>query len=100
MARKSASAKIAHDTGRDSAEVWEVIRTLVLGNADHNRILELYYWSLEPELLEMVRAYLALPPKVQTALASYLARSRARNVSAKLDERDRLVVSLTGNGGG
>src|SRR5262245_21370430 len=41
-----------------SAEVWEVLRTLVLGHADHNRLLELYYWSQEPGLLEAVRGLL------------------------------------------
>lgn len=99
MARKNATVKIVHDTGRESAEVWEVVRTLVLGNADHNRVLELYYWSLEPELLEMVRAYLALPPKVQTALTSYLTQSRPRNVSAEIDGRGRLIVSSNEIGG-
>ena len=93
MTRKNTAAKIPQETRRDSAEVWEVVRTLVLGNADHNRLLELYYWSLEPELLETVRAFLALPPKAQTALTSYLMQAQSQNISAQLDAHGRLIMS-------
>ncbi len=44
-----------------NAEVWELIQALVLGRFPASRILELFYWSQEPGLLEMIRGYLALP---------------------------------------
>ena len=76
-----------------NAEIWEVVRTLVLGCADHNRVLELFYWSQEPGLLETARALLALPDRSRSTLQSFLSRTQAQSIFVEEDE-GRLVLTF------
>jgi hypothetical protein len=87
------------EVSRQNAEIWEVVRTLVLGSADHNRVLELFYWSQEAGLLETVRALLALPRDAQAALRSFLLRADSRTVSVESDSAGRLVLNSKHTGG-
>jgi hypothetical protein len=90
-ASTSAAAR-GTDPDRLNAQVWELLRTLVMGGVNHDRMLELYYWSQEPGLLEIIRAILALPPDAQEALSSFLAAASPASVTVT-QWPDRLVLS-------
>lgn len=92
-ARVSASHDISSEALQRNAEIWEVVRTLALGCADHNRILELFYWSQEPGLLETARALLALPDCSRSALQSFLSRAQSQSISAETEADGRLVLT-------
>ena len=47
--------------GEPDSHTWAVIKSLVSGEADASRLLEMYYWTREPGIIEVVRAYLGTP---------------------------------------
>jgi hypothetical protein len=72
---------------------WEVIRTLVNGGADSSRLLELYYWSQEPGIVELVRAYLEMNERARLAMGNFLLSAKPQSIAAALDGQGRLVLS-------
>jgi hypothetical protein len=73
--------------------VWEVIKTLVTGGASASRLLELYYWSREPGVVELIRAYLELPEREQRSLGDYLLNNRPQSIVSAINAQGRLVLS-------
>ena len=49
-----------------------VLRGLIATSQNPAHLLELYYWSAEPELMNAIRQYLALPEKPRAALMAFL----------------------------
>jgi len=80
--------------------VWEVIKTLVNGGTDSSRLLELYYWSQEPGVVELVRAYLEMSEQTRLTVGNFMLTARPQSVVAALDASGRLVLSRpeTANG--
>jgi hypothetical protein len=80
-------------TGVDAtkAEVGELIQTLVSGNVTPSRILELYYWSLEPGALEMLRNFLSLPKDDRALLQAFLGSADPQSISIEAAGPERLV---------
>ena len=62
-------------------EIWELIRTLVLGKASAEEMLELYYWSRDPEILQMLRSVIILPESSRHQLVEFLAESDPKHIS-------------------
>ncbi len=80
----------AHLTGHP----WEVVKTLVNGGGtDPSRLLELYYWTREPGIVELIRAYLDLPETAQRGLGDFLLNGRPQSVQSGFDPQGRLVLS-------
>lgn len=65
--------------------VWEVIKTLVNGGTDESRLLELYYWSQEPGVVELIRAYLEMDERARLTLANFLLTARPASIVALAD---------------
>jgi hypothetical protein len=62
--------------------------------ADSSRLLELYYFSREPDILEIMRAIAALPEETRASLEAFLAMSPdPAAVAARLDGAGRLTLS-------
>ena len=63
------SVELEHD---NQANLLVLVQNLIAETSDIPRLLEAYYWSEEPGLLELVRAFLALRPtrKLRCALFS------------------------------
>jgi hypothetical protein len=62
--------------------------------ASPERVVELYYWSQEPELLATIRAIVAMPPSSQAALATFLEiAGDPQSVAAKVDGRGNLTLT-------
>lgn len=73
------------------AEVWELIQALVLGRVPASQILELFYWSQEPDALEIARACFVMPPKSRAVLRAFLALARQQSISTKVDPSGQLI---------
>lgn len=80
------------ETNRNN-HVWEVIKTLVNGGTDSSRLLELYYWSQEPGVIELVRAYLEMSERTRLTVGNFMLTARPQSIIAALDASGRLVLS-------
>jgi hypothetical protein len=78
------------------AEVWELIQTLVSGKVTPSRILELYYWSLEPGALEMLRNFLSLSKDDRALLQAFLGSADPQSISIEVAGPERLVLTSSG----
>lgn len=67
-----------------------VLREFVESCPDPARLLELYYWNAEAELLETLHRYLALPEQPREALRAFL--------TMVADCPDSVVVSVNQSG--
>lgn len=58
------------------------------------RVIEMYYWSRERDLLEITRAVAAMPQETREMLAAFLALSRDHEtISAEFDPSGRLSLT-------
>jgi hypothetical protein len=60
-------------------ELVSVVQSLIAQAGNSARMLECYYWTQEPGLLELIRAFLAMPIEAQTALRAFLAAAVVRS---------------------
>jgi hypothetical protein len=58
-------------TARGDTRMPEVVSQIV-ARCDHARLMELYYWTQEPGLLEITRAIAGMPDSVREALESFI----------------------------
>ena len=56
----------------DQPELEDILNSIVVTCGDPARVLELFYWSQEPEVLEVIRWLMALSGKAREALCSFL----------------------------
>lgn len=73
--------------------IWEVIKTLVNGGTDESRLLELYYWSQEPGVVELIRAYLEMDERARLTLGNFMLTARPQSIVASSDGSGNLVLS-------
>jgi hypothetical protein len=58
------------------------------------RLIELYYWSREPNLCEIMRAIVGMPPETRQSFEAFLSiASNADAIHASLDSSGRLTLS-------
>jgi hypothetical protein len=76
-------------------EFWELMRALVLGKADSDLILELFYWSREPAILAMLRGMVAMPEQQRKILGALFTKASPNSISAKVDNAARIILSST-----
>jgi hypothetical protein len=57
---------------RDEPKLTELLKRILEECRDPARLIELYYWSAERDLAEVMRQYIALSPEVQAALHAFL----------------------------
>ena len=68
------------------ANLGDVVQSLIAQASNSARLLECYYWAQEPGLLEMIRAFLAMPVEAQTVLRAFFAAAVIpRSITASLD---------------
>ena len=75
------------------ADIGDVVQSLI-AQADNNaRLVECYYWAQEPGLLEMIRAFLAMPAEVQTALQAFFAAAVVPSlITASIDANGTVTL--------
>lgn len=71
-------------------ELTEVLKRIVADCRHPARLVELYYWSAEPELAEVMRQYIALPDEVRAALHAFLM--------LVADDPGSVILRITGEG--
>ena len=82
------------DTHNRKDAVWELMRNLISGEASAETVLELYYWSRDPEMLRILRAVIELPPSSRRTIATFLAANQPRNITAEQQSAPpRLILS-------
>ena len=75
------------------SDLVRVLQSLIAEAANNARLLECCCWSQEPGLLEMVRAFLALPAEAQTVLQAFFAAAVVpSSVTASLDANGTLTL--------
>ena len=86
--RKRSNLGLANDQATE-----RLIRALVDGCSSPAEALELYYWSREPGLIEVIRGIAMMPEGTRATIEAFIALAReAKSVRAELDARG--VLSL------
>jgi hypothetical protein len=93
MGRKARSNRSAGVRGEPDSQTWEILKSLVSGAADASELLEMYYWTREPGIVELIRAYLDMPDRAQRHLSGFLLKNRPQTVSTVIDQQGRLVLT-------
>ena len=74
-------------------DLGRVVQSLIAEAGNNTRLLECYYWSEEPGLLEMIRTFLAMPIAAQTVLRAFFAAAVVpRSITASLDATGALTL--------
>ena len=74
-------------------DLGHVVQSLIAQGGDSARLLQCYYWTQEPGLLEMIRAFLAMPVEAQTALRAFFAAAVVRSsIAASIDATGTLTL--------
>lgn len=79
-------------------DVWEVMKTSVDGGTDSSRLLELYYWSQEPGVLELIRVFLEMNESTRLTVGNFMLTARPQSIVATFDASGRLVLSQSDKG--
>ena len=74
----------------DERPLAGLLKRIVEECPDPARLIELYYWSAEHELAEVMRQYIALSPEVRAALHAFLMLVK--------DEPGSVTVQIATNG--
>ena len=83
----------AEARGETAGHAGEVIKTLAASEGDASRLLEMYYWTREPGIVDLIRAYLELPDRAQRQLGGYLRKHKPQSIVTSIDEQGRLVLA-------
>lgn len=82
---------------RRKTVVDPLLETVVRQIESPERVLELLYWSREPELLHAMRVIAAMPAADQAKLCAFLAMAaEANSINASLDSAGKLTLSSPG----
>ena len=78
---KRSNSRSSHDPATQ-----RLIRTLVEGCGSPAEALELYYWSREPGLIEVIRGIATMPENTRAAIEAFVALARdTKSITAELD---------------
>lgn len=75
------------------ANVWGMIRSMANDNTDESRLLELYYWSQEPGVMELVRAYLEMDERARLTLGNFMLTTQPRSIVASCERSGALTLT-------
>jgi hypothetical protein len=77
----------------DATAIGALVRSLLEEHDNPAQLLELYYWSLEPDLLPVIRAIRAMQPEHRAVLASFLSMATdPRAITADVDGKGHVVL--------
>jgi hypothetical protein len=79
----------------DERPLTGVLKRIVEECPSPARLIELYYWSAEHELAEVMRQYIALSPEVRAALHGFLmlVKDEPRSVTVQIGENGEMTFS-------
>jgi hypothetical protein len=80
-------------TSETTSKLRDLVSAIV-EQGDARSVMEMYYWSQEPGLLEIMRAIATMPENARTALEVFLAMSHEPSaISAQWDGSGRLTLT-------
>lgn len=79
--------------GETAGNAGEVIKIIAASEGDASRLLEMYYWTREPGIVDLIRAYLELPDRAQRQLGGFLRKYKPQSIITSIDEQGRLVLA-------
>ena len=81
-----------HSKGRELAEL---LHRLIDHCRNPARLIELYYWSVEPELADVMRQYNTLPDNPRTALRVFFSMTKdcPESISVTVDQDGQVTLS-------
>ena len=86
--------KSSEQGGRSEPQRTAKLLRSILAECGDARLLELYYFSREPDMLDIMRAIAALPEDARAALEAFLAVSHEpAAITAKWDGAGRLTLA-------
>jgi len=73
----------------------DLLKRMVADCRHPARLVELYYWSAEPELAEVMRQYVALPEEVRASLHAFLmlAADDPGSVNLRISSDGEMILS-------
>jgi hypothetical protein len=75
------------------ADLAETTASIIAKCGDPARVLEFYYWSRQPGLSGLIRAFLALPATSRTALGALLTETPdPQLISVRAEKNGRLTL--------
>lgn len=79
---------------RKESKSERLIRMLMTGGGKASSVLELYYWSREPGMIEIMRGIVAMPEETRGALEAFLALSRdPKTIRANISQAGVLMLA-------
>ena len=71
------------------------LRYHIATRSNTQRLVELYYWSQEEQLVELMRAFTRLPDETKAALTSYLRLGieKSDSIGVTIGENGSLILS-------
>jgi hypothetical protein len=80
---------------RDEQPLNRVLKRIVEDCPHPGRLIELYYWSAERELADVMRQYVGLSAEVRTALHAFLllVKDAPGSVTVRIAENGELAFS-------
>jgi hypothetical protein len=90
-----AQSKVRRRYRSQEHDVVQLLHRLASNCKDPARFIELFYWSSEPELMEIVRKIIALPDEAKGTLHAFfrLAESDLRSVVITVNENGGITLS-------
>jgi hypothetical protein len=81
--------------GPPQSDVFRVLHQLVDGCKDPGRFIELFYWSQEPQLAELIRAFVVLPEDAKHTLHAFLqlAEDNPQSVTTRINPDGGVTLS-------
>jgi hypothetical protein len=81
--------------GENHGPSLEALVELIIRQLDSPaRVMELYYWSREPQLLDIIRSVIAMPEQTREKLEAFLSMAGdPETITAALDNSGRLSLT-------
>jgi hypothetical protein len=81
--------------GSKGSDLKRVLHRVVRNCNNPAHLLEVYYWSLEPELAEVMRQFIALPESSGAALCAFLSMTKGNEdlVSISVSPQGDITLS-------
>jgi len=83
------------ESNNEELKLAAVIKSLLEQCPNPGRLMEIYYWSGEHDLVEVMRRYISLPPPVRAMLHGFLmlVKDAPNSVTAEIGESGELTFS-------
>lgn len=79
---------------REEADLPAIVRSLVTEFSNPARLLEIYYWSQEPDAVAFMRKVMLMRSQPRAVILSFLAMaSDPKLVGASVDELGQVILS-------